>query len=49
MGEENLCIMCQFNDAIEPHICPYKQDVYDDEDTLCTCCEDCIYECAMDI
>lgn len=33
----------------EPHPCPYRHDIYDDKETLCTCCEDCEHECLMDI
>ena len=33
----------------EPHTCPYAEDINDDHETLCTCCADCQYECAMDI
>jgi len=35
--------------AQEPHPCPYRADIYDDEETMCTCCEECVCECAMDI
>jgi len=35
--------------ARPPHPCPYKQDINDDDKTLCECCEVCIRECAMDI
>lgn len=36
-------------EVIEPHICPYKNDIHDDDTTLCTCCENCRDECAGDI
>lgn len=32
-----------------PHSCPWQQDVHDDDDYRCNCCDDCINECAMDI
>lgn len=32
-----------------PHPCPFKEEIHGDEDALCTCCEDCAHECAMDI
>ena len=37
------------NDAEEPHTCPYAEDINDDHESLCTCCNDCAHECAMDI
>ena len=33
----------------EPHGCPYREDVNNDFETLCTCCELCTEECASDI
>jgi hypothetical protein len=32
----------------DPHPCPYKQDLYDDQ-TECTCCINCTNGCAEDI
>lgn len=40
---------CCSNLATEPHTCPYKSDVDNDNETLCTCCAHCEHECAMDI
>lgn len=44
-----LCCNCDKNDALEDHECPFKVEIHDDEDTLCNCCEECMYECAMDV
>jgi hypothetical protein len=33
----------------ESHSCPYQNDVNNDPDYQCNCCEDCEHECAMDI
>lgn len=33
---------------ISPHACPFKREIHDD-DSLCTCCDACAHECAMDI
>lgn len=30
----------------KPHPCPYAQDIHDDCDSLCGCCEDCEQQCA---
>ncbi len=35
--------------AQEPHPCPFASEIHNDDDTLCTCCERCTHECAMDI
>jgi hypothetical protein len=35
--------------STSPHPCPYRHDVNNDPETLCTCCADCQHECAMDI
>lgn len=43
------CLRCQMSNALLPHVCPYKLDIHDDDETLCTCCEDCTRECADDI
>jgi hypothetical protein len=40
---------CGSKEEIEEHTCPFASDVWGDNTTLCTCCEDCTYECAMDI
>lgn len=37
------------NPAQAPGPCPYKSEINDDSETLCTCCEDCRHECLMDI
>ena len=43
-----ICERCGKNPASEPHPCPFQSDVYDN-DTECTCCDECTHECAMDI
>lgn len=53
MATKNECT-CE-NEDIEPHRCPYSDDVYDQyelddsEVILCTCCDYCAHRCAMDI
>ena len=37
------------HEKLEPHLCPYQQDVNKDSTTLCTCCERCQQTCADDI
>lgn len=35
--------------AIDPHPCPYAEDVNNDSEMHCVCCDECRYQCAMDI
>lgn len=39
---------CQ-NEALEPHPCPFREEIYEDSKTLCRCCEECMNECCDDI
>jgi predicted kinase len=34
---------------IEQHTCPYREEIHNDNFTLCRCCDTCSHECAMDI
>lgn len=44
-GEPCTCAV----EVIEPHPCPFNQDVNDDSDSLCTCCTSCEAQCVMEI
>lgn len=33
----------------EPHGCPYAEEICDDYEKQCTCCESCEQNCADDI
>lgn len=44
-----LCEKCNKNPGNEPHTCPYQEDVNDDYETLCNCCDECMHECSQDI
>ena len=37
------------NEPKAPHTCPYREDVYGDYTTKCTCCDECRKQCAYDI
>lgn len=37
------------NDVNEPHPCPFREEIWDDDEFACRCCDDCTHECAMDI
>ena len=45
---QEMC-KCGKNPASEPHECPLYEELYDDHESLCTCCPDCVCECLMDI
>ena len=45
--EENVCRCGQPGE--EEHTCPFAEDIHGDSKTLCNCCSDCSYQCAMDI
>lgn len=37
------------DDGIEAHTCPYAEEIGNDSETLCNCCDYCSYQCAMDV
>lgn len=40
---------CERRRADEPHVCPFREEIDDDDKTLCWCCDECVMQCAMDI
>ena len=41
---------CKCGDtSIEEHTCPFSEEIHGDSETLCNCCDECTYQCAMDI
>ncbi len=40
---------CQEPKSEQPHRCPYQEDVNDNSEFMCHCCETCTSECAADI
>jgi hypothetical protein len=40
---------CTCDDCYDEHTCPYAEDINNDSETLCTCCEYCTQQCADDI
>lgn len=49
LERNTVCDRCKKNPTQEEHICPFMQDVNDDSETLCSCCEECTQNCADDI
>lgn len=48
--EEDLGNCCQKHNTIEPHSCPYAEDIHGNlSPSFCRCCDNCIYQCQMDI
>jgi hypothetical protein len=47
--EMKTCDCNEPSDKPEPHTCPYAEEIGGDSETLCTCCDACTYECAMNI
>lgn len=42
--------VCKCGETGEPdHSCPYAEEINDDSDSLCNCCQKCRHECAMDV
>ena len=37
------------NDGRSLHLCPYKEDLWGEENTLCNCCDDCTTHCLHEI
>ena len=35
--------------GLEPHTCPFAEEIRDDHETKCNCCAACSHECAMDV
>jgi len=51
MDVENMskCPKCEKNESEDEHPCPYKIELFDDEESLCDCCMECRFNCAMDV
>lgn len=37
------------NAKTKPHTCPYQEEICDNKEFECTCCDDCRQECVWDI
>jgi hypothetical protein len=46
-GNEHRCTCEEFQ--YEEHTCPFSEEIYGDDKTLCRCCPYCEYQCSMDI
>jgi hypothetical protein len=46
---DDRCPCCKTADAELPHVCPFKDEIHNNSEDLCTCCEECERECRMEI
>ncbi len=37
------------SEALPEHPCPFSEDIHNDSETLCNCCNNCIAECCDEI
>jgi len=49
LTEIQKCSRCNNSAANNKHICPYAEEINNDSETLCNCCDSCTHECCMDI
>jgi hypothetical protein len=41
--------ICDCGNASSLHTCPFAEEINNDSESLCNCCNDCTHECAQDI
>jgi len=46
---EHKCQSCKKNEADDFHPCPFSEEIHEDYETLCNCCDSCATECARNI
>lgn len=44
-----MCDSCGKNPANEPNTCPYGEEINNDNESLCNCCNECRQECGWNI
>lgn len=49
MPHHELATRCTCDEHTDEHPCPYAEDVDDDGEFTCTCCDACTDACAQDI
>ena len=45
---EDMC-KCGKNPQQPPHTCPYEEEIFNNSETMCECCDSCQHECLLDI
>lgn len=46
--QEQICDRCK-GPGLPLHNCPYQEEINDDRNPHCTCCDNCTTECAYDV
>ncbi len=49
MSEDEEDKKCTCAEETEDHTCPYQEEINEDYESMCSCCEECEYQCSMDI
>ena len=49
MSKKELCDSCNNNEGKEKHGCPFKEEIHDDYEFQCNCCEECRVNCLYEI
>ena len=49
VADNDKCSSCSKNDAKSLHACPFAEDVHNDRQSLCNCCDNCVRECCAEI
>lgn len=48
--DNDACENCRINKGTdELHTCPFSEEIWNNHEADCNCCDDCSYQCAMDI
>lgn len=47
--DSDKCPRCLINKSENDHACPYHEEINDDFEYRCNCCDDCRHDCAMSI
>jgi hypothetical protein len=45
----NEICKCGKSASMDDHTCPFREELNNDSESLCNCCANCQYECAMDV
>lgn len=43
------CPSCGVGESNDAHTCPYKEEIDNDSETECWCCDDCIHGCGQEV
>lgn len=49
LNDRPVCTKCKKHPSQEAHVCPFKEEIHGDTNTLCDCCATCAYECMREV